>query len=216
MKKCNNCGAQLEEDVKYCSYCGSANLEDVVQSEGQTASEEQTAATEGLQFEGTPVFANQAVIEPDDGIDKNGNVLAGAVGALLFSVIGGVIYFLVYQLGFIAGICGLVTFILASFGYDLFAKPKGKNSIAGLISAIIATLVMIFVAEYLCISYEIFQVFKEEGITFFDAVRATPDFLTEPELMGAVVKDIAMSYLFTFLACINNISNIIKANKKKK
>ena len=41
----------------------------------------------------------------------NGNILAGAVGAFLFALIGGVLYFVVYQIGFIAGICGYNAFL---------------------------------------------------------------------------------------------------------
>ena len=36
------------------------------------------------------------------------NRLAGTVGALLFSLAGGVVYFLLYQVGYIAAISGLI------------------------------------------------------------------------------------------------------------
>ena len=142
----------------------------------------------------------------------NGNILAGAVGAFLFALIGGVLYFVVYQIGFIAGICGLVIFILANFGSGLFAK-SAKNSIAGLIASIVSMLIVIFAAEYFCLSYENFQAYKELDITFFEAVRATPDFLAEPEVQSAVIEELVIAYALGILASVGNIINIVKARK---
>lgn len=57
-------------------------------------------------------------------MERKENVVAGIVGALLFALLGGVLYFLIYQLGYIAGLCGLVTVVLAIFGYQLFSGKK--------------------------------------------------------------------------------------------
>ena len=43
----------------------------------------------------------------------NENVIAGIVGAFLFSLVGGVMWFVIYNLGFIAGISGLVGAVVA-------------------------------------------------------------------------------------------------------
>ena len=193
MKTCNTCGTQTEDNVAFCPTCGSAVAVDSVYA---------------------PEYSG-AIIDENPG-DKHGNILAGVVGALLFSVIGGALYFVIYQAGIIAGFCGLVIFVLANFGYGLFAKNKDKTSLVALIVSIVVTLVMIFVAEYLCLSYEIFQIYKTDmGITFFDAVRATPAFLAESEVSTAVIKDLLFAYVFGGVACISNIMNTIKARKQK-
>ena len=147
--------------------------------------------------------------------NTNGNVVAGVVGAFLFALLGGVLYFIIYQFGVIAGICGLVMFVLANFGYGLFAKAK-NTCVAGIITSVIVTLVMIFVSEYVCISYEIFQAYKDYGITIFDAIVATPDFLKDPEILSAVGGDLLFAYLFGVVAMISSIVNMIKAKKNKK
>ncbi len=198
-KKCNTCGIEVEDSLTFCPRCGNSDFSNA-------------PATE--QFNEQPTYGepNGNTVAEDRG---NGNVLAGFVGALLFAIIGGLLYFVIYQLGIIAGICGLVIFILANFGYGLFAGTKNKASVAGLISAIIAMLAMIFIAEYFCISFEIFQVFKEYDITFFDAFKATPEFLAEPELSSAFAQDLIFAYLFGIAASIGNIANIVKARKKK-
>ena len=162
-----------------------------------------------------PTYQVQNVENNDEEDNGNGNILAGFVGAFLFSIIGGLLYFVLYQIGIIAGICGLAIFVLANFGYGLFAKTKNKASIVGLIAAIVATIVMIFLAEYVSLSFEIFQAYKDQGITIFDAIRATPEFLAEPEIGNAVAGDLAFAYIFGFIASISNIVNIVKARKKK-
>ena len=219
MKKCNNCGAVSEDRVNFCTACGSSEFTAVPENNeqpiyDQPSYDQQPAA----QTQYTPMYnaAYQAATlsqeEPED--NGNGNVIAGIVGAFLFALIGGLLYFIVYQLGIIAGICGLVIFVLANFGYGLFAKTKNKSSAVALVVSIIITVIMIFLAEYICLSYEIFQVYEDYNITIFDAIRATSDFITEPEIAKAVGGDLAFAYVFGLAAVIGNIVNMKKAKKK--
>lgn len=192
MKKCNSCGMQVEDQATVCSLCGSHDLSELEAPQTSVPTQNVTPA------------------EPDLG---NGNVVAGIVGAFLFALLGGLLYFVIYQVGIIAGICGLAIFVLANFGYTLFAKSN-KNSMVGLVVSVVMMIVMIFVAEYTCLSYEIFKAFKAYDITFFDAVQATPQFMKEPEVIGSVLKDLGFAYLFGIIASISNIKNMAKANKK--
>lgn len=213
MKKCNKCGAQVEDQSNFCTSCGGSDFSAVV------ANNEQPIQQLNDQVQNYPPIYTPAYqvqnVEADDETDKgNGNILAGIVGAFLFSLIGGLLYFVIYQIGVIAGICGLAIFVLANFGYNLFAKGN-KNTIVSLVVSIIMMIVMIFLAEYVSLSFEIFQTFKDEGITIFDAIRATPEFLAEPEIGNAVAGDLAFAYIFGFIASISNIVNIVKARKKK-
>lgn len=185
-KKCNTCGAQVDEQSLFCQSCGSTDLVEI-----------------------TPTYQEQTV-EMD-----NGNILAGIVGAFLLSLFGGIVYFAIYQLNIIAGISGLIIFLLANFGYRLFAKTKNKNSIVALVVAIVMTIVVIFLAEFLCLSFEIYKEFGDWGITFFDAIEATPDFIAEPEIKSAFIEDLAFAYIFGFLASLSNIVNIVKSRKNK-
>ena len=186
MKQCDNCRMQLDDRTVTCPYCGSTELSEL------------------------KVRANPLEPEPKGA----GNVVAGVVGAFLFALIGGVLYFIVYQLGYIAGICGLVIFVLANFGYHLFAKGE-KDTIPGLVTAVIMTVLVIFLSEYIALSYEIFTVFRDDfDITMFDAIRATPEFLSDPEIMGPVGKDLLMAYGFSIIGIIGNFSNRRKAKKR--
>ena len=187
MKQCNNCRMQLDDRTVTCPYCGSTELSEL------------------------KARANPLEIEEKG----SGNVIAGVVGAFLFSLIGAILYFIIYQVGYIAGICGLVIFVLANYGYHLFAKGE-KDTTTGLIVAVVITVLVIFLAEYLSLSYEIFTVFRDEyDITVFDAIRATPDFLSDPEIMGPVAKDLLMAYGFSAIGIISNFANRRKAAKKR-
>lgn len=147
--------------------------------------------------------------------EKPENILAGVVGAFLFSLIGGVLYFIIYQLGYIAGICGLVMFVLANFGYGLFSGRK--NSKKGIIASAIMTLIVIVLSEMFCLSFEIFTVFKDSyQITIFDAMRSLPEFLKESEIKADVIKDLIFALVFGGLAAFSSARNMLKGEKTSK
>ena len=85
------------------------------------------------------------------------NVLAGIVGAFLFSLVGGLLWFLLDRVGFIAGISGIVGVIAANRGYSFFAKATSKKGI--ILSTVIALLVLVL-AWYLCFSLDLAQAYE--------------------------------------------------------
>ena len=201
MKKCNQCGTLADDQSMYCAMCGSSAF-----TAAETAPAPQTESA------------------PAVDINDNGNIITGIIGAFLFSLLGGLLYFLIYQLDVIAGICGLVIFLLANFGYRLFAKTKNKASIVALIVSLVMMGITIYLSEYLCVSYAIYEAYNSTAnsigfmtvnATFMDAIEATPTFLEIPEVGEAFAKDLAFAYIFGFLASISNISAIIKARKNK-
>ncbi len=209
MKTCNKCYTQVDDQARFCHSCGGS---DFVVQDAPVQQYEQEQFYQPTYDYATQVEDVQSV---EEDTNSNGNIVAGIVGAFLLSIVGGLLYFIIYQIGFVAGICGLVTFILANFGYGLFAKTKNKASTAGLVTSILVTIVMIYLAEYFCISFEIFTVYKDQGITIFDAIRATPEFLAEAEVGTAVAKDLAFAYIFGGLTCISNVVNLVKERNKK-
>lgn len=143
------------------------------------------------------------------------NVMAGFVGAFLFSLIGAVLYFVIYQMDIIAGIVGLVTFVLANFGYGLFAGKK--NTMTGVIAACVFTVVSLVLAEYTCVAYIFYEIYKDYGVTFFDVFASTLEMILDPEmeLMGPVLEDIGFSLLFGALAAFGSVRTAVAAAKKK-
>lgn len=234
MKKCNSCGNVSNDQVKFCAHCGSSSFSQLSENSGGQPQSFQTppppygsqphdttppAYNNPPSYNNPPAYNNPPVYNPPvnsvNPAEKGSeNVIAGLVGALLFSLIGVVLYVVIYQFNIIAGICGLVMFVLASFGYGVFSKSKNKGSIPGLIISIIVTIVMIFVAEYFCLALEIYKVYSDFGVTIFDAIGATPDFLSSPEISEAVAHDLTYAYLFGFIATIGSIINTARLRKK--
>ena len=148
------------------------------------------------------------------------NVIAGIVGAFLFSLAGGVLWFVIYMIGFIAGISGLVGAICAIKGYSIFAK---KESIKGIIISVVMALLVIVLAWYFCIAYDVFNAYKawfEEGeidytLTFFESVRAVSFYLGDPEIGPAYLKDLGIGLLFCVIGGGSYVVNAIKNAKAK-
>ena len=206
MKKCNNCGTQVQENDLYCPNCGSPDFSAIPTMNGQP-----------VDVNGQPIpMGNVYQPQPENGLDANGNVGMGAVGAVLFSLAGVVLYFIIYQIGYISGICGFVMFTLAMLGYTKLGKPQKKNPMIGIVIASVVTIVMVFVAEYVSMAYTLYDVLQEEGYTdvgLFDALEIMPDFLSEPEVKEALIEDLIYAYVF---AAANIAISLFSARKKAK
>ena len=204
MKYCGSCGNFVEDNALFCPICGG-------EVKGADPQPQNPAVNQPPVYDQTPPMVPA---DPMEGLN-NGNVALGALGALLFSVGGGVLYFVLYQMGFLAGISGFVMFWLGCVGYRLFAKTKNKNSIPAMVCAIVAMVIMILLAEYTCLSYEVYQVFSEEGfaLTFGEAFEGAIELLEEPEVRDMVIEDLVYSYLFGFLAVISDVVRMVKARK---
>lgn len=126
----------------------------------------------------------------DQSSDVKENVIAGIVGAFLFSLAGAAVYVLLNMVGYIASISGLVGAVCAVKGYSVFSKKESKKGIV--IAAIISVLVIVL-AWYFCMAYDLYDAYKsfyEVGetdfyYTFGEAVQVAPLFLTEPEIARA-------------------------------
>jgi hypothetical protein len=148
------------------------------------------------------------------------NVVAGTIGAFLFALGGGVLWFLIYQVGFIAGIVGFVTMFLAMLGYKLFGKAQGIRAV---VISIIMTVIIIFIAEYICAAknvYEAYQNWYKTGeidyqVTFSDVMRNVfPSLTSEGLLMYG--KDLLIGYILAAVACFTYIKNALRDAKSRK
>jgi len=154
--------------------------------------------------------------------DIQENVLSGIVGAFLFSLIGGILWFVLYQIGYLAAISGLVGVICAVKGYTFFAKTKNESKQCVIISTI-ATAVVLIIAWYFCIGYDIYLVYQEWfaageiefTLTFFESVRSVPYFLEDSETLIAYLKDLGIGLLFAVLGVIYYLSLREKRMKRQ-
>jgi len=131
----------------------------------------------------------------ENNVSVKENVLAGIIGAFLFALVGGVLWFVLYQVGYLAAISGIVGVICAIRGYSFFAK---KESVKGIVISVIMAVIVILIAWYACISYDIYTAYQEGykagevdfSFTFFESVRLVPYFLQDTEFLVAYLKDL--------------------------
>ncbi len=143
----------------------------------------------------------------------SGNIIGGIVGALLGSVLGVIVWVLIYQLGYISGIAGLVMVICALKGYEILGGHLSKT---GIIISCVISIVMLLIAEQVCVGLEIYDVYKDYAeITFFDAFKSVPEFLEEPELKAAVIYDIVIGYLLMAVGAWGTVRQALKNSSGK-
>ena len=146
------------------------------------------------------------------------NVVAGIVGAFLFSLVGGALWFVIYMFGFIAGISGLVGAVCAIKGYSVFAK---KESMKGIIISVIISLLVIALAWYMGLAYDIYQVYQvwfAEGeidftLTYVESVINVPYFLSIPEVAAEAIMDLVLGIVFCIIGGGSYVVNKIKNAK---
>ena len=148
----------------------------------------------------------------------NENVLFGIVGAFLFSLAGGILYYVLYQIGYLAAISGLVGVVCAIKGYEFFSKG---SSIRGIVISVIVAILVIVIAWYCCLAgdvYNAYQMWYEEGLvdfvpTYFECLRFGYEFLAEiPEYYG----ELAISLILSAVGCTSYIVKTVKDKKAKR
>ncbi len=121
--------------------------------------------------------------------------LPGLIGAFIFSLAGGAAWYLLYQFGYLAGLSGVIGILCAVKGYKVFGK---KESVKGVVSAVIISTVVIVLAWYLCIATDIAKAYDEwyksgevyYQLTPMEYVKSAWTFLTKLEFVdGASVYD---------------------------
>lgn len=121
--------------------------------------------------------------------------LPGLIGAFIFSLVGGAVWYLLYQFGYLAGLSGVIGVLCAVKGYKVFGK---KESVKGVVSAVIISTVVIVLAWYLCIVTDIAKAYEgwyESGENYYtltpiEYIQSAWTFLTKLEFIdGASVYD---------------------------
>ncbi len=142
---------------------------------------------------------------------QKGNIVTGIVGALLGALLGGVLWVVVYQLGYIAGIAGLVVAVCALKGYEKFG---GRINVAGIVISLVIVTAVIYVAHNIGIAIEIKKGLEEYwGIdcTITDAFRSIPDSLADSEFSAVYWKDLIIGYALTAVASFATVKAMLQA-----
>lgn len=93
------------------------------------------------------------------------NPALGLLGAVLGTLAGGLLWFVFFQLGFIAGLAGAVMVIGAVTGYQ---KLGGHLDKKGAVISILVTVLAIYLVNRFCWALEAYQEMKNYGAAFLD------------------------------------------------
>ncbi len=153
-------------------------------------------------------------------VQKKENVFAGILGAFLFSLAGGIVWFVLYQVGFLAAVSGIVGVICAIKGYAIFGK---RESVKGVIISTVMAFLVIVLAWYLCIGYDVYLAYQEwyaNGdidftLTLFESISDASTFLAEPEIATAYLKDLGIGLLFCVVGAFGYVKAAIGKAKNK-
>ena len=148
--------------------------------------------------------------------EKKENVVAGIVGAFLFSLAGAVVWVLLDLVGFYAAISGLVGVVCAIQGYKIFAGVLSKKGV--IIASVIALLVLVL-AWYGCFVKDLHDAYKgwyENGDvdympTYFQCFGIGYNFFSEPEIAKSYFLSLGMGLVFAVIGGLRYIINAFKS-----
>lgn len=140
MKNCSNCGAELQDEAKFCPACGAA--QNVEQPAGQQAQQPQYGAPQQPYYgqaqygapQQQPYYAPQAPVKPTSAM-----AIIGLISAILSLVVG-------CYLGVVGIVIGAVGVVLSAIGIAKKDKYRAPGiAIAGLVIACVGLLTAIMI-----------------------------------------------------------------------
>ena len=137
---------------------------------------------------------------------KKENLPLGVIGAIIGALVGSVLWVVLGQVGFIAGIAGYVIVFCGMKGYEFLGKELSKT---GIVLCVILSFLMIIGAEMTSLAITIY---REWGRMYAPTIGAAfswiPELMQESELALAVAKDLGIGYLHEIWASYSSVKNI--------
>lgn len=136
---------------------------------------------------------------------KKENLPLGLIGAALGVLLGTVLWVIIGQFGFIAGIAGYAIVFCGMKGYELLGRKLSK---AGIVICVLLSLLMIAGAEYISLGLVIYKELKEVSslyVSLGDAFAFIPELLGESEVAAGVAKDLIVGYGLAIWASFSSV-----------
>ena len=145
-------------------------------------------------------FAGQVQVE-----EKPVNMVTGIVGAFGGVLIGVVLWILIYQMGFIAGIAGFVMMICAFKGFELLG---GRINLAGAVICVILVLVAVYFAHNIAIAISVMQELDTSFSSAYQSLSVLRDEVSE--FNSAYLHDLLIGYVLTLVAIVPSIKGKVR------
>lgn len=160
---------------------------------------------------GDTMEANIRFAEEEARENDTGSYLTGFVGALVGSLIGAVLWAVVMNLGFIAGIVGLLIAFLAVKGYDLLHGKQGKAKVVIVAVCVVAA---VLIGNYFAYLWMLRSALVEYDIAF--TTGELPKMLNrtlaeEAAVRGEFLRNVIMGLLLGVFGSIGIITRTAKS-----
>ena len=149
--------------------------------------------------------------ENNDFAEAPNNYLKGTCGALLGALVGIVAYVVLFYIGYVSALTSLIAILLGSY---LYKKLDGKpNAIMVVIVSVISILSMLFAV--FGIYYLAAQALALEFGFSSLGLQAFTDMMTVPEFSQEFISNLGMTFFYTILGVIFEISRLSKSVKRQ-
>lgn len=127
----------------------------------------------------------------------------GILGAVIGAALGGVVWVLIYRVGYIAAVGGLALVFGALKGYELLGGRLDKKGAA---ASVAVSVLMMFAAMMVSYGWELYDIYAADGFTFLDCVMAAPTAVFHfPDVGASFAMECVIGLLFIGLGGFSTI-----------
>ena len=148
-------------------------------------------------------------------------VAAGILGAVLFALIGGIIYVALYKADIFPPLSGLAAAALSFLGFRLFAKKPSLKSVFISLGVAVGVLILF---TYLLLAWDCYNAYLEwysagqvkHPITFIHALFYGHQFLADPNVLAYYLKQLGLTALFCVIGSVLFFIDGVKRYREQK
>lgn len=134
-------------------------------------------------------------------VEKPGSLLLALIGSVIGACVGGVLWVLIYKLGYIAGITGCVAAVGALTGFRLLGKRETTGGVV--VWCVFISLVVLLLGNAVAYAWDFTEAFNEGSpgrAEFFTVLKQLPTVLKEYDCVGSFFGDWVMGVFFAALS----------------
>lgn len=142
--------------------------------------------------------------------DEPSNVFLGTLGALLGIIPGLIIWVILDQVGFIAGLAGYVMLMGAFKVYEILGKKLDKK---GVIICVVISFIGIIFADFFSLAWAAYSEFKEiYDVTFLDCIKIMPNLiLSDGTIATGFIFNLLIGLGLSAWSCFRNVAMALKS-----
>lgn len=139
-------------------------------------------------------------------MEERENIFLGTMGAIAGAVVASILWVILGQIGFIAGIAGFLIVFCGVKGYQKLGKNMSRT---GIIICIVISVIMIVAAEFVSTGIEIYRALKDDYIiNIMESIKLVPSFLKEPEVRNQVIFNLLIGFALATWASFSFVKKL--------